>query len=77
VGGGEDYELCFTAAREAERGLVALVGEATGTRVTCIGEVLPGDGGHWIELANGAEVPIRGGGWDDFEGSQGAPTERD
>jgi thiamine-monophosphate kinase len=28
VGGGEDYELCFTAPREAERGLVGLVGES-------------------------------------------------
>lgn len=44
VGGGEDYGLWFTAPREAERGLVALVGEATGTRVTCIGEVLHGTG---------------------------------
>ncbi len=69
VGGGEDYELCFTASREAERGLVALVGEATGTRVTCVGEVLPGDAGRWIELASGEEVPIRGGGWDHFDGS--------
>ena len=64
--GGEDYELCFTAPPEVERELAAAVSEATGTKVTSIGEVLPEEAGRWVQLADGKEIPLKAEGWDHF-----------
>jgi len=64
--GGEDYELCFTAPPEAERELAAAVKEATGTKVTCIGEVLSEEAGRWVQLPDGREIPLKREGWDHF-----------
>ncbi|GAA3934043.1 thiamine-phosphate kinase [Luteimonas lutimaris] len=40
--GGDDYELCFTAAREQREG-IAVIAEAVGVAMTRIGRVVPGD----------------------------------
>lgn len=40
--GGDDYELCFTAARE-RRDDIAAIAEAVGVAMTRIGRVVPGD----------------------------------
>jgi len=64
--GGEDYELCFTAPPEAERELAAAVKEATGTEVTCVGEVLPEEGDRWVQVPDGGEIPLKREGWDHF-----------
>jgi thiamine-monophosphate kinase len=53
LSGGEDYELCFTAARGAHIGL--------DVEVTRIGEVVAGEG---VEIMNGPD----GGGYDHFDG---------
>jgi thiamine-monophosphate kinase len=66
LGGGEDYELCFTADPERVDRLVAAVQEATATPVSVIGEILPGEAGRWLRLADGAEVPLAPSGWDHF-----------
>ncbi|MFM7273179.1 MAG: thiamine-phosphate kinase [Gammaproteobacteria bacterium] len=43
LAGGDDYELCFTAA-PGERARIAAIAEATGSPCTRIGRVLPGCG---------------------------------
>src|SRR5690606_14823344 len=40
--GGDDYELCFTAARE-QREDIATIAEAVGIEMTRIGRVIPGE----------------------------------
>ncbi|HEY63189.1 MAG TPA: thiamine-phosphate kinase [Caldilineae bacterium] len=64
--GGEDYELCFTAPREAAAQLASLVREETGTPVTIVGEILAADDGRWLVLEDGREVPLEAGGWEHF-----------
>lgn len=66
VQGGEDYELCFTVPQRAAEELAAEVEEATGSVVTCVGEVLPEEAGRWIQLPDGGEVLLKRGGWDHF-----------
>jgi thiamine-monophosphate kinase len=61
---GEDYELLFTADRETARAL-----SSTGlgrTRVTDIGEIVPGPG-VWLLGPDGAKTPLEGG-HDHFRG---------
>jgi thiamine-monophosphate kinase len=41
VSAGDDYELCFTAPPSAEARLVAL---EAGVNLTCIGDIVPGEG---------------------------------
>jgi thiamine-monophosphate kinase len=65
LGGGEDYELCFTitpdrAARAAEE-----VEAATGTPVHLVGEVTGAEAGL-VLVAGGAAAPLPAGGWDHF-----------
>lgn len=62
LGGGEDYELLFTAAKEFE-GRAAEVAVAAGVELTRIGEVLPERAGRSLITAAGA-VPLRPAGWD-------------
>jgi len=66
VHGGEDYELCFTVPQKAAQGLAAGVEEATGTVVTCVGEVLTAEGGRWVELPDSGQVLLKRRGWDHF-----------
>ncbi len=66
--GGEDYELCFTAPAEVHEQLSESVRGATGTRVTCVGEVLAGTEGRWVCVAGGEQRPLTAAGWDHFGG---------
>lgn len=66
LGGGEDYELCFTALPGAGAALAKAVQQATGTPVTCVGEILPEEAGRWLRLEDGREVPLTEAGWDHF-----------
>jgi thiamine-monophosphate kinase len=43
LSGGEDYELCFTAAPE-QAGAIAAIAQRTGQVLTCIGSLHPGTG---------------------------------
>ncbi|WP_324669898.1 thiamine-phosphate kinase [Geochorda subterranea] len=66
VGGGEDYELLFTARPEAVEALIAAVGRAAGTPVSVIGEILPAERGRWLVLPDGREVALGVRGWSHF-----------
>lgn len=58
--GGDDYELCFTAAAE-QREVVVRVAQETGIAITRIGRVVAGSGVHAV-LADGTEwIPPRAG----------------
>lgn len=49
VAGGEDYELCFTAAVGSVEPYVAAFERDLGTRLTCVGRVGGGDGVWWTD----------------------------
>jgi len=66
LGGGEDYELCFTAQPNRVQALTEAVHRATGTSVHVIGQVLPQEAGRWLHLPNGSEMPLASTGWDHF-----------
>lgn len=66
LGGGEDYELLLTARPEAVDAIVAAVGQATGTPVTVIGEILPAAEGRHLVLPDGREVELAPRGWTHF-----------
>ena len=66
LAGGEDYELCFTAPREAAEALAARVTAETGTQVTPVGEVLPAGAGRRLVTPDGQEVPLEPRGWQHF-----------
>jgi thiamine-monophosphate kinase len=65
LGGGEDYELCFTAPPGAAAPLAAAVERETGTRVSIVGEILTGSERRLVR-EDGTEVPLRAGGWQHF-----------
>lgn len=63
AGGGEDFELLMAVAPDAVGRVIEAVEEATGTRVTEIGEVTDG---HSIEIErDGTRKPLKGG-WEHF-----------
>ena len=63
LSGGEDYELCFTAA-QAQRGALAALAERTGQAVTRIGALHAGTG---LTLqAAGAVMQFSPSGFDHF-----------
>lgn len=66
LGGGDDYELCFTLAAEHEVALNA-VALQQGVRVTCIGEVTTGD--DLVGLSGGAVFDYSDPGFHHFGGS--------
>jgi thiamine-monophosphate kinase len=70
LGGGEDYELLFTAAGafDARAGDLAA---SVHLPVTRIGDVLPERGGRWLVTARG-ERPLRPSGWDHLAGAPSA-----
>jgi thiamine-monophosphate kinase len=65
LGGGEDYELCFTAPPEAVEELVAAVREK-GTTATVVGEILPAEQGRRLVPPDGQEVRLEPSGWQHF-----------
>jgi thiamine-monophosphate kinase len=56
---GDDYELLFTAPPE-RRGAIERAAQATGTRVSWLGDVRPGGGLVEIRAADGRPVDLRG-----------------
>jgi thiamine-monophosphate kinase len=64
LGGGDDYELCFTAPRDRARELEKLSGEL-GVGLTCIGRIEEGRG---VAVSNedGTLMPIEAAGFDHF-----------
>lgn len=65
LGGGEDYELCFTAPPGAAAELAPVL-EKDHTPVTMVGEILPFEQGRWLVLPDGTEVPLEPHGWQHF-----------
>ncbi len=65
LGGGEDYELLFTAAPEFAEAAPGLA-QTTGVPLTRIGEVLPSDAGRWLVHPGGRRVPLVAPGWNHF-----------
>lgn len=63
LGGGEDYELCFTIPADRCEEAMAAVTEATGTPVTRVGEVVEESRGR-VLLVESAETPLEAPGWD-------------
>lgn len=63
LSGGEDYELCFTIAPDRCDAAIAAVTEATGTRVTRVGEIVEAARGR-VLLVESAEHPLEAPGWD-------------
>ena len=58
--GGDDYELCFTAAAHQRDVLARIAGEA-GIRIKCIGRIVSGDG-VTARLADGSQwQPLHAG----------------
>ncbi len=70
VGGGDDYELCFTAssAHALELTTVATACDLTLTR---IGTIIEGDGLRWRD-GNGRVLDLPVAGWDHFAGTGSA-----
>lgn len=63
LGGGEDYELCFTIPPDRCEAAIEAVEQATGTRVTQVGEVVEPERGR-VLLVESAETPLEAPGWD-------------
>ena len=66
LGGGEDYELLFTASPDRMAELVESVFSATGTPVTVIGEIVPADRGRELALFDGTRRRLDPTGWSHF-----------
>ena len=64
LAGGDDYELCFTAARSARETIEAL-SKVLSLRLTRIGEI-DVEPGCKVRAANGAWHDYQGGGYDHF-----------
>ncbi|HEY0019157.1 MAG TPA: thiamine-phosphate kinase [Longimicrobium sp.] len=65
LGGGEDYELCFTAPVGAVPPLVDGFARAFGVRLTCVGKLGGGDG-VWFVDAEGRRRPTGVAAWQHF-----------
>lgn len=70
LGGGEDYELLFTAAAAFETSTADL-GRTLGVSVTRIGDILRPEDGRWIAGRGGSRVPLVPTGWDHFRDTEG------
>ena len=70
LGGGDDYELLFTAAAQDEGVVTALAAEL-GLRLTRIGEIVPAENGVAVLDANGLPVPLTRRGYAHFEDGAG------
>ena len=66
LGGGEDYELLFTAGPEVSSGKIEQVAEESGTPITQIGVILPAEQGCWWLDGSGRRFPLEPAGWDHF-----------
>ncbi len=62
LSGGDDYELCFTAAKNAREAVASLAAKIE-LPLTRIGEITAGNGVILLD-ENGAQLPITQGGWE-------------
>lgn len=69
--GGEDYELLFTAPPPAANKLADEIMQATGTRVTIIGDILASEEGRQFVLPGGRMSVLQAGGWDHLKSNAG------
>ena len=67
LAGGEDYELLFTAAGDARKG-VERVARSTGVAITRIGECVPRKQGLTLLDPEGNRMPLTAEGYDHFKG---------
>jgi thiamine-monophosphate kinase len=65
LGGGEDFQLCFTI-RPGGLETVRAALRARGCVATVIGEILPEGEGRWLRRRDGSDQPLAAGGWDHF-----------
>ncbi len=66
LGGGDDYELCFTAAPAARAAIEALSDEL-GVKLTCIGRIVAGEAGRVTVFdAAGKAIHLEHKGFDHF-----------
>ncbi len=70
LGGGEDYELLFTADQGFETSAAA-VERAAGVPLTRIGEILRSEDGRWLARGDGSRTPLVPTGWDHFRDAAG------
>jgi thiamine-monophosphate kinase len=63
LGGGEDYELCFTIPADRAEEAVRDVEAKTGTKVSTIGEVVDSERGR-VLIKDGKETKLEDKGWD-------------
>jgi thiamine-monophosphate kinase len=73
--GGEDYELLFTAPKEAAAGLADLIRRETGSAVSVIGEIVEASRGGELELPDGRVVPLEAAGWDHMKAGKPGEAE--
>lgn len=66
LGGGEDYELLFSAAPDRMAELIESVVSATRTPVTVIGEIVSADRGRDLALVDGTRRGLDRNGWGHF-----------
>ena len=64
LGGGEDYELCFTIPPDRAEKAASAISDATGTRISFVGEVVSPDRGRILKLKDGSEEKLEAKGWD-------------
>ena len=62
--GGDDYELCFTAAAGRRAEIEAMSGQA-GLALTCVGRIVAGEGVAVVDQA-GRPMSVKDGGFDHF-----------
>lgn len=63
LSGGEDYELCFTIPQDRCEAAMTAVTEATGTKVTKVGEIVEAERGR-VLLVESGDTPLEAPGWD-------------
>ena len=65
LAGGDDYELCFTAAASAE-GAILAIGQQLDLRLTAIGRISATSGGLQLRAADGQLMAVGEAGYDHF-----------
>ena len=63
LSGGEDYELCFTIPEERCAAAIEAITQATGTKVSRVGEIVEASRGRVLLIASG-DTPLEAPGWD-------------
>ncbi|MDZ7272366.1 MAG: thiamine-phosphate kinase [candidate division KSB1 bacterium] len=70
LGGGEDFELLFTARKEEVERILPRFEERFGLALTAVGEILPAHQGVKLYLADGHLQALPVAGWNHFAGKR-------